>query len=96
MLMYADVCLRMRTHADVNGRMLTYADVCGRMLLRMQYGDDLNTFACYETLEVMTIRHEDEREREADMRIGNETCADVFSRMLTYAHVCSRMPCKTP
>ncbi len=56
------------------------------MLLRMQYGDDLNTFAYFETLEVMTTRHEDEREREADMRIGNvKTYADVCSRMLTYA-----------
>ena len=48
------------------------------MLLRMQYGDDLNTFAYFETLEVMTMRHEDEREREADMRVGNDkTYADV-------------------
>jgi hypothetical protein len=48
------------------------------MLLRMQYDDDLNTFAYFETLEVMTMRHEDEREREADMRVGNDkTYADV-------------------
>jgi hypothetical protein len=55
----------------------------------MQYGDDLSTFAYFETLEDMTMRHEDERERDEDNRIGNDkTYAHVCSRMLTYADVC--------